>query len=127
MKDFDVIEILAAIILFIGVIKIIVIFISPNSWYKFVERIYANTQITKSVYLISAAIVLYLLVQAGITIIEIFAVLLFLSLLMGVGFTNYVKDLLQIMNPDKVVKENLVYIAAWIVLMIWGISELFIS
>ena len=127
MKDFEVIDILAGIVLLIGVLKLIILFFSPAVLYRFVGRIYSNSQITKSIYLVLAAIVLYLLVTAGITILEIFAVSLFFSLLMGVGLANYAREIINQIDPKTFIKENLIYIGVWIVLMIWGISELFIS
>jgi len=79
--------------------------------------------------LILAAASLYYLIQGGITIIQIFAVLLFLTFLMASGIAIYKKEVIKLadklMKDKKIIKKSWLYILIWIALIIWGAKTLF--
>ena len=90
-----VIEILALIILAISAIKIIVILINPMTWMNSVVKpLWSKPMITGWICLILSGVVLYYLLQAGITIVQIFAVMLFMVLLIAFGMSIYFKELI---------------------------------
>ena len=126
--SFNTIEMFAVILIAIGVIKIIVILISPKSWLNFAKTIYANPKVTSFVALILSLIVLYYLVNAGITIVQILAVTLFVALLISAGIARYSKNIIgSLKNKDlrELAKEYWLYSLIWTLLLIWGIKELF--
>lgn len=121
------IEIMALIIVILGAVKIIVILIKPRSWAKVVNLVYEKPAVTMIVALLLAMIVLkYLLTE--LTIVQIFAVMLFLALLMAVGVASYAKETTSLANKllkDRhVLKKGWLAILIWIILMIWVLYEL---
>ncbi len=124
------VEILALIFLVAAAIKILVILISPKSWSDLVvKKVWKNSNLMMIVSLILAAAVLYLLLGAGITITEIFAVMLFLSLLAAVGVAIYAREVVSVaqrlLKDRNIVKKSWLYILIWIILILWGLKELF--
>ena len=124
---FGTLEVLASIIIAIAVIKILILSVSPKLWFSFANKLYFNPKITSVVALLLAASVLYFLQGAGITIIQIFAVMLFVSLLMVMSIARYAKTLLRFYNKKGTInmwKEHWLDLLVWIVLLIWGLKEL---
>ncbi|MBI2103176.1 hypothetical protein HYT55_05010 [Candidatus Woesearchaeota archaeon] len=121
-------EILATIIIAIAVIKLVVLSISPKAWYSFAGKLYTKPKVTSFIALVLAGIVFYFLQRAGTGIIEVFAVMLFVSLLMVVSLARYVKTIIEFYtkkSKKNLWKEHWLDTLAWIVLLIWGIKELF--
>lgn len=121
------VEIMALIIALLAAIKILVILINPKAWGNVVNAVYGNPLVTTLIAFILAAVVLnYLL--AEMSIVQIFAVMLFLSLLMTIGAAAYSKEMLKIVNNllknKKILKKAWFYILVWIVLIIWVILEI---
>src|SRR3989338_4532993 len=85
------IGIMALFIALFALIKIIVLLINPKHWMKVVRFIYGNPKTTSVISLILAAITLYYLLQQ-LTIVHIFAVILFLWLLMILCMSAYSKE-----------------------------------
>jgi len=122
------IEIIASIIIVISVIKLVVLSISPKSLYSFTRKIYSHPNIMSISALILAAVVLYYLIDAGITIVDIFAVMLFTILIMVVGIARYANEMMDWVmkkDPKNMLKEMWLYILIWVVLLVWGIVALF--
>jgi hypothetical protein len=120
-----VIENLATILIIVTVIKLLVLWVSPKSWFNFVKKIYVNKTIASVVYFVLAAIVLYYLLGAGMTIVQILAVTMFVALLIGIGFMRYLDDLLKLFPKKYSLKDQWFYILIWVVLLAWGVKELF--
>ena len=123
------IEILALIIIIVSAVKIIVLLINPKSWMNVVDGVYRNKALTTVASLILAAVVLYYLTQAGITIVHIFAVMTFFMLVIAIGFSAYgseVRALGQKLLKDKtLIRKSWLYILVWIALMVWGLYAIF--
>ena len=105
-------EILASILIFFALIKLIVILISPRGWLA----------------LVLAAIVLYFLVKSGITIVHIFAVLLFIALFIVAGIAPYsekIVDWAMAQDMKVILKQQWYYSLVWFLLMLWCIQEIF--
>lgn len=125
---FGTIETLATIIIAISVIKLTVLSISPPAWFRFANMIYRKPKVTSLVALLLAALVLYFLRGAGTTIIEILAATLFISLLMVLSLARHVKtitDFYTKKGATNIWKEHWLDTLVWVILLIWGIKELF--
>ena len=122
------ITILALIFIILVIIKIIVVAISPKSWFDFAKKLYINPKLTSILSLILALIVLYFITSSGISIVQILAVSLFLSLLIMVGISQYANELLSWKEDkelNKIIRNQWLYILVWLVLIAWGIKEIF--
>ena len=128
MANYSNIEILALILISIAVIKLIVFLINPTLWIDFVEKMYSVPQLIGYIALGASLVVLYFLINAGLTIIEILAVSLFIVLLMLTGLASYADDAIAWIRDQDImamVRKLWLYTLAWMLLIIWGISELF--
>ena len=124
----DTLKILATIFIALVIIKLIVVSISPKSWFDLARKIYVRPKLTSIIALILALIVLYLILNSWVTIVEILAVTLFLSLLIMVGVAQYANELLQWKSDKdlvKIARDQWLYILIWIVLLIWGIKAIY--
>jgi|TARA_Y100000310_G_scaffold339052_1_gene430535 hypothetical protein len=126
---FTPVEIIALIVIIAGVIKMIVLLINPKAWMNFAKSVYSKPSFTSFVALVLAAVVLWYLIQSGITIVEVLAVSAFVTLLIAVGLAKEVGPLMKkyeaMIKKDKLWKEYWLYALAWILLMAWGVKELF--
>ncbi len=123
-------EILAAIIIVFSLVKLTVVLISPMSWLNFAKKIYVRPQITSAVALVLAAVVLYILINSGMTIVHIFAVTLFIVLVLVIGMARYGEEIISwAMGQDlrTILKEQWLYTLIWIVLLVWGIAVIFFT
>lgn len=123
------IGIIALILIIVSAIKIIVILVNPKSWADIVKKIWANPMVMSIVSLILAAIVLYYLIQSGLTIVQILAVTAFVGLLMAVGIGIYANEVISMatkMLKKGILKKAWLYTIIWIALLVWGAYELFV-
>ncbi len=125
------IEIIALILIIVVAIKLIVIMTNPKKWIAVVDAIWKNSGLTTIVCLVGAGVILYYLLDAGMGIVQILAVMLLLSLLMGLSIAAYSKDLIglgkKMLKDRAIVKKAWLAIIIWIVLILWGLKELFIA
>jgi len=122
-----VLETLASIIIIISVIKLIVLFISPKSLYSFARKVYSHPNVMTVSAVVLGAIVLYYIINAGITIVDIFAVMLFIVLIMIVGIARYANEMMDWIlkkDPKKILREMWLYILIWVILLVWAIFEI---
>jgi hypothetical protein len=126
---FTPVEIIALIIIAISVIKIAIILVNPGAWMNFAKKIYVKPDITSIVALILGGVVLWYLLESGITIIEIFAVTAFVALLIMVGLAKEIEPLMKkyegMVKKGNLWKEYWLYTLIWAILLAWGIKELF--
>lgn len=126
--NFGILEFLALILIVLSAVKLVVLLINPQSWFESVRKLYTNPQITSGVALILALIVLYLLIDSGVTIVEIMAVCLFLALLIVIGIAKYAKSIIDWANQQdmkSILKEQWLYALIWILLLGWGLQAIF--
>ncbi len=125
------IEIIALIIIVFSAIKILVLLVKPQAWMNFAKKIWANSGVTSVIALILAAIVLYYLIQGGMTIVQILAVTAFVALLMAVGLVRHVKGLISEYEKDikakTMWKKYWLYTLIWVALLAWGAYVLFLA
>ncbi len=123
------VEIIALIVIVIAVIKMVILLVTPMTWMNWTKTFYTKSSIAKIVSFILAVIVLYYLNSSGITIVQILAVSAFVFLLIIIGLASHVDYLTKRyeaqIKKGNLWKENWFYALLWIVLMLWGLKELF--
>ena len=126
---FTPIEIIALVLLVLAAVKMIVLLISAKAWMKFAKKLYKNKLVFQLVCLVLAAIVLYYLIQGGMSIIQIFAVMVFTTLLLALGLADPIKKIIPVFEKhikDKTLfKTYWLYTLVWLALMAWAVIELF--
>ena len=123
------IEIIALIVIIFAAIKIVILLVKPQSWMNFAQKFSKKTVWTRAVSFVLAAIVLWYLIVAGITIVEILAVTAFVAMLIMFGVAPHVSTLItkykaQI-SKGTLWKKNWLYTLIWLALLAWGCKELF--
>ena len=127
-----IIEWMAAIIAVGLIVKLVVVMISPKAWLKVVMPLYSNSLVMTLVGLILAGGSLYFLVSPNygdLTIVQIFAVMFFMSSLIIVGVAGYAKEIIALgkkLMQKGLMKRMWLYILIWLVLAIWALKELFL-
>ncbi|MBU2616243.1 MAG: hypothetical protein KKC19_04015 [Nanoarchaeota archaeon] len=125
---FTSIEWLALVLIVLATIKILVILVNPKSWISFAKGIYKKPAVTSLVAFVLGAIVLYYLIQSGLTIVQILAVVVFVALLFALGLapeaSYLVKKYEGMIKKGKLWKEYWFYTLIWIVLLAWGLYEI---
>ena len=126
---FTPVEIIALVIIIFSVIKMFVLLVNPKSWMNFAKGIYAKPNVTSFGAFVLGAIVLYYLIQSGITIVEILAVTAFVALLVLFGMAKEVGPLMKhfeaMVKKGNLWKEYWFYTLIWVILLAWGVKELF--
>ena len=123
-----IIEWMAAIIAVGLIVKLVVVMISPKAWLKTVTPLYSNSVVLMIVGLILSGGSLYYLLDAGMSIVDLFAALFFLGSLALVTIAGYSKELLSLgkkLIQKGLMKRMWLAIIIWIALSIWAIKELF--
>lgn len=121
------IKFLAALLIVLAAIKLIVVFVSPQSWLRFVRRVYAVPVVTSTVALLLAALVLFFLLRSGLTIVQVLAVTVFVSLLLVVGIAPYAGRLFEWVETQSLpamLRQQWLYIVVWVLLLAWGAIEM---
>jgi len=118
-------EIMALILVIATAVKLVAVAINQKSYMNFAKKIYSKPGLAKLVFVILAAVVLYYLVQAGVDIITILAVALFVALLYAISFVNYIDDLLAKIDKVNIWKNHMIDWIIWIALVAWGAYTLF--
>jgi len=125
---FTSIEILALILIVVSAIKILFLLINPKGWFKFAKGFWKNTVLARIISLILAVIVFYYLTLT-MSVVQILAVTLFVALLFAVGLSGRLGDLMNIYDKQiksgKLWAENWLYTVLWLILLVWGVIELF--
>ena len=122
------VEVMAALVILGAAIKLLVVIIKPRAWLKFAKKAWKNPKMLNCIYLVASLVVLYFLVQSGITITQILAVSLFIGLLVGMSMTSYAGEIFKVfekaIKKRTLLKDDVFYIVVWIVLLVWGAIEL---
>lgn len=120
---------IALIFIIAAAIKTIVILVNPKSWAEVVKKVWANPMLTSIISFVLAVISLYYLIWIeSMTIVQILAVTGFVALLMAVGIGAYSHEAVSMatkMLKKGILKKAWFYTIIWIVLLAWGVYELF--
>ena len=123
------VEIIAAILAIAIVIKLIFIIFNKKAWYENVAKpIYGNTSRSAFIFVILAIIIFYYIIQE-LSIVQIFAVIGFSSLLTGLGFVQFSKELTPLIKKaysQKITGWMWLLSIVFLVLSLWVLSEIFL-
>ena len=123
---FTPIEWFAFILSVFVLIKLVVIFVDPNKWMNFASSIWSRPALTSFISLLLAVMVLYYLLEE-LTIVQIFAVMLFFTLIFAMGIAPYAKEFIAMGKKmiNRTVKDLWFYILIWLALIAWTLYSLF--
>jgi len=126
---FTSIEIIALILIVVSAIKMLVLLVKPMAWMNFAKALYKKPAVAKFVALILAGVILYYLIDSGVTIVQILAVASFVAMLFVIGLAGhidfFVKRFQSEVKSGKMWQKYWFYTLLWIILLIWGVKELF--
>jgi hypothetical protein len=108
------IEVLATIFAVLVLVKLAFIRANPRAWMNFAQLILRNSVVVMSGYLVLAAVVGYF-IFSSLTIVQVGAVMLFTSLLAGVGLVPYSQVILKV--GEEMLTEGVG--KAWLSMLIW--------
>lgn len=121
------IEIFAAVLILLAALKLIFLSIDASAWLIAVRTLYARPLLTAIVSYVLAGLVLYGLLESGLTIVQILAVCLFVVLLIVPGFAPYIDQVLRGLEGKslwQVLREQWLYSLVWMLLLGWGVCAL---
>ncbi len=126
---FTSVEIIALILIAVVAVKMLVLIIKPMSWMKFTKVIYKKPNVTKFIGAILAGVILYYLINSGMTIVQILAVSLFMAMMFMIGLSEdigpFIKKYEAQIKAGKMWKKHWFYTLIWIALLVWGALVLF--
>ena len=121
------IDTIATIVIAFSLVKVLFILFKQAKWFTFAHKMYKNTMLIQAILFILGGYVLWILINNGFTIIDIFAVMAFMALLFAFGLAPYVSKMMKIFKPKDVLRKNWLYTVIWILLLLWGIVALVVS
>ena|SRR3989344_967481 len=122
------IEIIAFIFIVIALLKIVVVIFNKKIWYNNVAKpVYDNPDISTFVFIVLALVMFYYILK-DLMLKEVIAVIALTSILMALGFLQYQKELMPLIN--KIYNKNLttwqwIYIVFWVLLLVLALYEIF--
>lgn len=123
------IELIALVFSIFGLIKLIAIIINKEIWYQGVAKpVYNNNNISTVILTIIGVVVFYFIIQE-FTITQVLAIMAFSSLLIGIGFLQYSKEVISLINNIYRKKMSLmlkIYTLIWLIIILWGLYEILI-
>ena len=124
------IQVLAGLLIVLAAVKLAVVLVSPKVWVRFMKRVYAVPPVTSAIALLLAAIVLYLLLLSGLTIVQVLAVTVFVSLLLvagGAPFSGQLIGWLETQSLTTILRAQWLYVVVWVGLLAWGAWALVVA
>ena len=118
-------EILATILIIFVIVSIIIFLINPKGNKKLSKKICSNSQIIKLLAFVLALMVLYLLIDSGLTVVDILAIALFFGLVIILGIADYMGEFNKKVKIKELLRNEILYILIWLFLIIWGIKVIF--
>ena len=121
------IDILAVLLILLAVVKLILLSINAPTWLAAAKTLYARPTVTTTVSYLLAGVVLYVLLQSGLTIVQVLAVCLFVVLLLIPGLAPYMDELLRGLEGKtfrQLLRDQWLYTLVWMILLGWGLCAL---
>lgn len=125
--SFSTLEILAGLMIVLTTIKIIILYIKPEIWMKGVKRMFVSPQVSAWIALLLAGVVLFFLLSAGIRLVDILVVTLFIGLIMMAGLAPFAHDLLTWVNKQDLrmlLNKMWLYTLVWVLLLMGAVVEI---
>ncbi len=121
------IEILATFFAVFVIVKLVVVTVKPGLWMTWAKGILKNELLITLIYFVFAVIVGYY-IFAELTVVQVAAVTLWVSMLIGIGFIPYSKILLK--TSDELlsvgISKTWLSMLIWAVLAVWVLYAVFI-
>jgi len=115
------IENMAIILAAIVLIKLVWIWFNPKGWFEISKKL---LQVNQFIWLALALLTGWYLLETGLTVVQIAAVTLFVSLLMLVSYSLYSKEMLKL-SKEMLAKKD-VFSRAWLPILVWIIFSLWV-
>ncbi len=115
------IEILATIFAVLVLVKLILATLLPELWMEVTYAILQKVVVITGIYLMLAVIVGYY-VLAGLSIVQVASVMLWTSLLIGVGLAPYSNIILKL--REEILSVGLS--KAWLAMLIWAVIAIWV-
>ncbi|NIO08317.1 MAG: hypothetical protein GTO40_10030 [Deltaproteobacteria bacterium] len=115
------IEVLATIFAILVLVKLAFIRSKPAAWMTMVRTLFLNPTLTMTVYVILALVVGYFLFSS-MTIVQVGAVMLFVSLVSGIGLAPYSQLIVKM--AQEIIDEGLS--KAWLSMLLWTVISVWI-
>ncbi len=119
-------EVIAAAVIITSIIKVLMIAGDREQWLDLTQIAYDNPYKSKAVLIILAFIVFTILLTE-LTIVQIFAVMGFTSLLVMMEMFDYPEEVKHIAEKSTkdLTTSQYVFLAIWFFLVVWGFIEIF--
>ena len=124
---YSAVEVFAALFAIMGLTKIVVVVVNRKRWRPVALGIYGNARISSCFFAVLAIVVFYFLIQE-LSIVQIFAVMLFSSLMIGLSLLQYSDEMTSLIKEvfeKKFSVAQKVLIFVWIVLQLWVLKSVF--
>ena len=115
------IEILATIFAVFVIVKLVVVSVKPGLWMKWAKGMLKNELLITLIYFVLAVIIGYY-IFAELTVVQVAAVTLWVSMLIGIGFVPYSKILLK--TSDELLSVGIS--KAWLSMLIWAVFAVWV-
>lgn len=110
-----------------GIIKLLMISFNKKGWMPVVNEVYDHQHLFSWIFTILAIIVFWVLIKS-MSIVQIFAVMAFYSLMLALAFMHYgqdVKKLAKKMVSSKITGWLWFYVLIWLIIMVWALWSVF--
>ncbi len=115
------IEVLATMFAVLVLLKLAFIRTNPKVWMNFARSMLRNSSVATLIYFVLAIVVGYF-VLTSMTIVQVGAVMLFTSLLMGVGMAPYSQVILKL--GEEMLSAG--FGKAWLSMLIWAAISIWV-
>ncbi|MCX5886160.1 MAG: hypothetical protein NT096_09675 [Proteobacteria bacterium] len=112
------IEILAVVFAVLVLLKLLFVAVNPKVWMKGVDSIVSNYAFTTIVYVLLTVIIGYIIFKS-LSIVQVAAVMLFTSVLIGLTMVPYLDKLLAL-GKEIVGTRSEMFRRAWLAIVIWA-------
>lgn len=112
------IEILATILAVTILVKLTMIMINPKAWLKLAERMLKMRAEITALYAVLAVIIGYF-IFASLSIVQVAAVMLFTSILIGLSMFQYSDAIMEIVKQTPTTGAEMFH-KNWLIMIIWA-------
>ncbi len=123
------IEILALIFALLILAKIVFVFTKPKFWMELSQKLMKENMMTTLILLLLAGVTGYY-VFTGLSIVQVSAVMLFNTLLIGIGMLPYSKEFMkfrkEIVRKDYIVKKFWISMLIWTGIAVWTLYTILV-
>jgi len=115
------IENMAAFVAILSLVKLVWVYFNPKGWMNNVSK--PLFKMNQFVWLILAAVAGYYILQI-FTIVEVFAVFLFMIPLMAMSYSLFGKEFLEL--GDKLLRKKNFWQKSWLIWLVWTVMSLWV-